>query len=291
MVKSDRRIDYLTRDKSEFQKQVLNRLAIGKEFVERKMSTKEESEACWKEFIIWDQYNLEMIRQAFEFPDNVYAEDYNRIRDSVGGIYFPGTYKEPTIQESIESTRSEMSAQVWKFERFSEKIELLKVKIDPNQHTKSHKYDLNDLLKLLHRFHKVAQELRFRRSDREPIVIRDEYDLQYLIGALLKLYFDDVRPEEYSPSNAGANTRLDFVLKEEKIIIETKMTNETLKAKTLGEELLIDIGRYKSYPNCRNLVIFVYDKGDYIANKRGLIVDLEKQSTKEMTISVVIVPG
>ncbi|MFA6072410.1 MAG: hypothetical protein WC810_27930, partial [Janthinobacterium sp.] len=81
------------------------------------MSTKEESGACWKEFIIWDQYNLEMIRQAFEFPDNVYAEDYNRIRDSVGGIYFPGTYKEPTMQESIESTRSEMSAQIWKFER------------------------------------------------------------------------------------------------------------------------------------------------------------------------------
>lgn len=290
MIKSNGRIDYLTRDKSEFQKQVLNRLAIGIEFVERRMSTKEESEACWKEFIIWDQYNLEMIRQAFEFPDNVYAEDYNRIRASVGGFYFPGKRKEPTVQESIESTRNEMSAQVWKFERFSEKIELLKVKIDPDQHTKSHKYDLDDLLKFLRRFHKVAQELRSRRSDREPIVIRDEYDVQYLLGALLKLYFDDVRPEDYSPSYAGANTRLDFVLKEEKIIIETKMTNETLKAKTLGEELLIDIGRYKSYPDCRNLVIFVYDKGDYITNKRGLISDLEKQSTQEMTVSVVIVP-
>ena len=68
------------------------------------------------------------------------------------------------------------------------------------------------------------------------------------------------------------------------------MTSETLNTKTLGEELLIDIGRYKSYPNCRRLVLFVYDKGDYITNKRGLIADLEKQSTKEMTVSVVIVP-
>jgi len=52
----------------------------------------------------------------------------------------------------------------------------------------------------------------------------------------------------------------------------------------------VDIGRYKSYTNCRNFVIFVYDKGDFITNKRGLIADLEKQSTMEMTVSVVIVP-
>lgn len=290
MAKNNTRVDFLILDKEEFKQKVFDRLKVGKDFVERKMPTKQESEKCWKEFIIWDQYNLEMIRQAFEFPDNVYAEEYNRIRASAGGIYFPGTYKEPTIQESIESTRSEMSAQVWKFERFSEKIELLKEKIDPNQHTKSHKYDLDDLLKLLRRFHKVAQELRSRRSDREPVVIRDEYDVQYLLRALLKLYFDDVRPEEYSPSNAGANTRLDFVLKEEKIIIETKMTNESLKTKILGEELLVDIARYKAYPNCQHLVIFIYDKGDHIINKRGLIADLEKQSTIDMTISVIIVP-
>lgn len=290
MTTGSARIDYLTQDKIEFKRQVTERLAIGKEFVERKMSTKEESKKCWKEFIIWDQYNLEMIRQAFEFPDNVYAEEYNRIRDSVGGIYFPGTYKEPTVQESIQSTRDEMNAQVWKFERFSEKIELLKVKPDLHAPKNPFKDRLDDLLRLLERFHKIAQELRYRRTDREPVVIRDEYDVQYLLGALLKLYFDDVRLEEYSPSNAGANTRLDFVLKEEKIIIETKMTYESLKIKALGEELLVDIGRYKAYPGCRNLVIFIYDKVDHITNKRGFIADLQKQSTVEMDISVVIVP-
>lgn len=290
MVKNSGRVDFLISDKEEFKQKVIERLGIGKEFVERKMSTKEESNVCWKEFIKWDHYNLEMIKQAFEYPDNVYADDYNRIRDSVGGIYFPGSYKEPTVQESIESTRGEISAQIWKLERFSEKIELLKVKIDPNLKEKSSKFGLDSLLLLLKRFHKVAQELRYRRSDREPIAIRDEYDVQYLLGALLKLYFDDVRPEEYSPSNAGANTRLDFVLKVEKIIIETKMTNEHLKTKTLGEELLVDIGRYKAYPNCSHLVVFIYDKGDHILNKRGFIADLEKQSTTEMTISVVIMP-
>lgn len=290
MTKDNRRTEYLIRDKHEFQEQVFNRLAFGKEFIERKITTKEESKKCWSEFIKWDLYNLEMLRQAFEFPDNVYAEEYNRSQPSVGGIFFPGSYKEPSVQDIIQNTLEEMSNQVWKLERFFDKIELLKVRVDSLQQIKLSRYGLDDLLRLLLRFHKITQELRNRRSDREPLVIRDEYDVQYILGALLKLYFDDVRVEDYSPSNSGANSRLDFVLKEEKIIIETKMTTENLKVKILGEELLIDIGRYKAYPDCSHLVIFIYDRGDYIINKRGFIADLEKQSTIDMTISVLIVP-
>lgn len=289
MAKNNERIDYLVRDKNEFKKQVLERLSIGEAFVARKMLTKEESGKCWSEFIVWDEYNLEMLKNAFEFPNNVYADDYNRIRPYVGGIYFPGSYKEPTIQESIESTRNEMNSQVWKLARFSEKIELLREKINPLVQKKS-KFRLDDLLRLLSRFHKISQELRDRRADRQPIIIRDEYDVQYILGALLKIYFDDIRPEEFSPSNSGANSRLDFVLKEEKIIIETKMTHENQKTKTLGEELLVDIGRYKAYPDCSDLVIFIYDKGDFIMNKKGFKHDLEVQSTTDMTVSVVIIP-
>ena len=290
MTKNSGRIDYLILDKKEFKQNIDKRLRAGKEFVARKMTTLSESDACWKEFIQWDHYNLEMIKQAFEYPDNVYADDYNRIKDSVGGFYFPGSYREPTTQERIESIRDEMNAQVWKLEQFSEKIELLKTKPNlnlPNQFAKS---GLDNLLTILLRFHKVAQELRYRRTDREPFVIKDEYDVQYLLGALLKLYFDDVRAEDYSPSSSGANTRLDFVLRDEQIIIETKMTNEHLKIKTLGEELLVDIGRYKIYPNCNHLVIFIYDKGDHIVNKRGFIADLEQQSTTELKVKVIIQP-
>jgi hypothetical protein len=131
---------------------------------------------------------------------------------------------------------------------------------------------------------------RFGGADREPLVIKDEYDVQYLLNTLLKLHFDDLRVEEFSPSNSGANTRLDFVLKNEVIVLETKMTNEKLKTKTLGEELLIDIGRYKAYPGFTDLVIFIYDKGDHITNKRGFSADLEKQATPQMKVTVVIIP-
>ena len=42
-----------------------------------------------------------------------------------------------------------------------------------------------------------------RYADRPPIVIADEYDVQDLIRTILVAMFDDVRPEEWTPSYAG----------------------------------------------------------------------------------------
>jgi REase_DpnII-MboI len=52
--------------------------------------------------------------------------------------------------------------------------------------------------------------------------MKDEYDVQDSLHALLKLHFDDVRREEWTPSYAGSQSRMDFLLKREKIVVETK---------------------------------------------------------------------
>lgn len=53
------------------------------------------------------------------------------------------------------------------------------------------------------RFHLIARQLKSRYSDRETLVVEDEYDTQYLLHALLHIYFDDIRAEEWTPSYAG----------------------------------------------------------------------------------------
>jgi len=42
--------------------------------------------------------------------------------------------------------------------------------------------------------------------------IRDEYDVQNLLHAILKLHFEDIRPEEWAPSYAASSKRMDFLL-------------------------------------------------------------------------------
>ena len=143
---------------------------------------------------------------------------------------------------------------------------------------------------LMDKFHLVAKQLRQRYNERETLDIKDEYDVQDLFQGLLRIYYEDIRAEEWNPSYAGGSSRSDFLLKDEKIIIEVKKTRSTLKSKQLGEQLIVDIAKYKTHPDCKTLICFVYDPEGYIINPKGIENDLNKESTKEMKVIVKIIP-
>ena len=107
--------------------------------------------------------------------------------------------------------------------------------------------------------------------------MRDEYDVKNLLHALLRLFFDDIRNEEWTPSYAGKPARMDFLLKKEKKVIEVKNTRKGLTDKELGDQLIIDVDRYKSHPDCDKLICFVYDPEGRIGNPEGLMTDLNKR--------------
>ncbi len=134
----------------------------------------------------------------------------------------------------------------------------------------------------------VIRELRHRRQDRPTLDVNDEYDLQDLMRSLMAIHFDDIRPEEWTPSYAGSSSRMDFFLPEIEAVVETKMTRERLNDKRLGEELFIDIARYEKHPHCRTLYCIVYDPEQRIRNPRGLESDIERHS-RTMTVRVMIV--
>ncbi|EOD53451.1 hypothetical protein G113_19568 [Aeromonas molluscorum 848] len=156
----------------------------------------------------------------------------------------------------------------------------------------SHMQELSAIDKvelLIRRFHRVARQLRSRHGSRKTIEIEDEYDVQDLFHSLLRIYFDDVRAEEYTPSYAGASSRVDFLLKQEKIIIEIKKTRQGLSAKDVGEQLIIDSQRYQAHPDCNTLVCFVYDPEGRVANPRGIENDLTKE-INGVPVTVFITP-
>jgi hypothetical protein len=94
------------------------------------------------------------------------------------------------------------------------------------------------------RFGLVAKQLSKRYSNRSTLTITDEYDVQDLLHSLLVLFFNDVRPEEYTPSYAGGSSRMDFLLKEKKTVIEAKYD---LPNKDIAEQLATDIMKYRAH--------------------------------------------
>jgi len=149
-------------------------------------------------------------------------------------------------------------------------------------------WSLDIIEKVLRNFHRMARQLKHRHDDRPSFLIEDEYDIQDLLHAVLRGFFDDIRAEEYAPSYAGGASRLDFLIKKEEVVIEAKMASAKLKDKQVGEQLIIDIARYNVHPNCKHLVCFVYDPQNNLKNPAGLEADLSKKHD-DLNVKVIVV--
>jgi hypothetical protein len=211
-------------------------------------------------------------------PESTYLDDLERA-------------SELTESEKAHPARRAYDINSSKLHRHAAILEALKFAYDNDRIVQRHESDVPAFLhvsKILTRFHQVAKRLKVRHCNRDTLWITDEYDVQDLLGALLKIDFDDVRPEEWTPNYAGKASRMDFLIKAHKLVIETKMTRDRLTEKEIGDELLIDIARYKEHVDCNTLVCFIYDPEQKISNAAGLKYDLEKASTERLSVVVFV---
>lgn len=139
------------------------------------------------------------------------------------------------------------------------------------------------------RFPLLVADLGQRYAGRKPIELTDEYDVQDLLRALLRVHFDDVRPEEWNPSYGGVSSRSDLLIKSERIVIETKMTRKNLGQREVVEELTLDKAQYRTHPDCGTLVCFVYDPAHLLSNPSALEADLS-DGDADLATKVVVSP-
>ncbi len=173
-----------------------------------------------------------------------------------------------TLSPETEKKVSEILLQVTKFKRDADRI---LSKYQPPTVLESPSKTIESLFC---KFHSVASEIARRHEGRNSLTIGDEYDVQDLLRGLLKIYFDDIRDEEYTPSYGGCCSRMDLLLKKEQIVIETKMLRESLTQKKVRDELIIDKAHYRVHQDCKKLYCLVYDLEEKIKNPRGFEVDL-----------------
>lgn len=150
---------------------------------------------------------------------------------------------------------------------------------------------LEELLSIIIRgLPRAMQPLIHRRKGASSLIFSSEYDIQDLLHSLLRPWISDIRPEEFCPSYAGSNTRMDFLLPTHNLVIETKRVRDKAHASKVGDELIIDIEHYRKHKNADQLWCVIYDPELYISNPKGLISDLEgARSTPEGRVNVKVV--
>ncbi|OHB60277.1 MAG: hypothetical protein A2167_02310 [Planctomycetes bacterium RBG_13_46_10] len=95
---------------------------------------------------------------------------------------------------------------------------------------------------------------------------KDEPELQNFIYSVLRAMFMSVEFEDPTEKMCGKFNRLDFVLKDHKIIIEIKYVRDKTHAKKISEELSVDYLRYKQSPYGQTIINYIYDPNNHITN-------------------------
>ncbi len=230
----------------------------------------------------WTEYNSEMLRRIFDSSAVQKKYDsYPRIGVATGSSPPPETIYFDDVKEKVR-----------RLESIRERLPIYENA--PSAITSSQDKDLiadtvEKIDLIASRLHAIICQLRRRHGDRQTLDVADEYDVQDLVHSILHLFFNDIRPEEWIPNHAGANSRMDFLLKREKVVVETKKTRQGLDARKLGDELAADIIRYQSHPDCSLLYCLVYDPDGRIVNPRGFESDLTGQK-HGIRVVVSIVP-
>lgn len=151
--------------------------------------------------------------------------------------------------------------------------------------------DMLDGLNLLERVTRrlpISFAILHREIQKRPgIEIVDEYDVQRILHAVAVLLFEEVEDEDPTPKMAGASSRLDFLLRRERIAVETKMVGENLTIRRLRSDLAEDILYFRAHPDAGSLFIFVFDPARKITNAAGFERDLYSDSD-EFPVRVVV---
>jgi len=106
--------------------------------------------------------------------------------------------------------------------------------------------------------------LEFER--RTNTKFKNELELQNFIYSMLRTLFESTEFEDPTEKICGASNRLDFVLKDHKIIIEVKYVRDRNHAKKISKELSEDYPRYKLSKYGEKIINYIYDPNNYIAN-------------------------
>jgi REase_DpnII-MboI len=126
--------------------------------------------------------------------------------------------------------------------------------------TESREIDL--LLQVCKRIKHAAKILEYRRKDKQPYTITDEYDVQDLLQSALRAYFKYSVQENPLPKLGGISSRADMSIEELNAIIEIKYVHGPTDQERVVKEFAQDQQSYTQWEHLKHFVYVVYHSDD-----------------------------
>lgn len=147
-----------------------------------------------------------------------------------------------------------------------------------------------NILEILNNFYLFLETLLERKPHKrggiqqeqlETLKIKNEYDVQHLLYACIKLLYPMARAEVSEDTGYGT-VRTDIFLDADHVI-EVKCTRENMKLKKLIEEIEADMVHYSA----GNIYFFLYDKEKIIGNPMAFKMCYEEK-IKDKKVHIII---
>ena len=148
---------------------------------------------------------------------------------------------------------------------------------------------LNLIRKVCLRFHAVARQLRLRKDYRPTLEVDDDHDLQDLLCALLKVEFDEVATDEWTPPYTGGAPRTTLLVNRDQIAIVAKKTGPGVTTKELADQVAADSAYYRAQGRCSTVFCFMYDPEGRIGSPKRLETTLTSVS-EHCRLEVLVAP-
>ncbi|NJN69302.1 MAG: hypothetical protein HC801_02675 [Nitrospira sp.] len=135
----------------------------------------------------------------------------------------------------------------------------------------------------------MARQLRLRRDYRPTLEVDDDFDLQDLLCALLKVEFDEVATEEWTPPYTEGTPRTMLLINRDQIAVVAKKTRSGLTTKELADQVTADSAYYRAQGRGSTLFCFMYDPEGRIGSPKRLETTLTSVS-EHCRVEVLVAP-
>lgn len=110
---------------------------------------------------------------------------------------------------------------------------------------------------------KAARALTSRRTGKLAFTVVDEYDVQDLLHALLRVYFKySVKENPVPKTAAAASSRADLSIEELGLIVEAKFVRKPQDQRRIEKDLAEDLIFYTAWEPLKYLFFVVYNSSD-----------------------------
>lgn len=116
---------FLKKPKNIFKEEIQERLLKGEEIIKNSMQIQVDIKSVKSKFSSWDDYNLELLKQSFNEPNNEYRRSYEKAGES-SGMMISTMGARTTITEILQELISKINSKVDNLRKLAQKIEILK---------------------------------------------------------------------------------------------------------------------------------------------------------------------